>query len=161
MKKCHPEPEKRHPEPEATCGEGRRISIEHLIEKAIEARKFAYAPYSRHEVGAALLTKEGKIYTGANVENCVFLGECAERVAFYKAISEGEKYFSKIAVVTANEDLTPPCGICRQLFSEFVDDFEIIVSNLKKQSRIFQFKELFPFSFTPKIFRKGQNRCSV
>lgn len=130
---------------------------ETLVEKAIEARKFAYAPYSRHEVGAALLTKQGKIYTGANVENCVFLGECAERVAFYKAVSEGERHFSKISVVTANENLTPPCGICRQLFSEFASDFEIIVANLKKQFQIFQLKELFPFSFTPKVFRKGRN----
>jgi len=130
---------------------------ENLIEKAIEARGFAYAPYSRHEVGAALLTKEGKIYTGANVENCVFLGECAERVAFYKAVSEGERHFLKIAVVTANEDLSPPCGICRQLFSEFVADFEIIVSNLKRQFQVFQLKELFPLSFTPEAFKKGQH----
>lgn len=128
-----------------------------LIEKAIEARKFAYAPYSRHEVGAALLTESGKIYRGANVENCVFLGECAERVAFYKAVSEGERNFSRLAVVTANEDLSPPCGICRQVFSELVTDLEIIVANLDKKFQIFQLKELFPFSFTPGALKKGQH----
>ncbi len=128
-----------------------------LIKKAIEARKFAYAPYSRHEVGAALLTESGKIYQGANVENCVFLGECAERVAFYKAVSEGERDFLKLAVVTANEDLSPPCGICRQVFSEFATDLEIIVANLNKKFRIFRLKELFPFSFTPRSLKKGQH----
>lgn len=129
-----------------------------LILKAIQARTHAYAPYSKHRVGAALLTKSGKIYLGANVENCVFpLGDCAERVAIYKAVSDGEREFSKIAVVTGNKELSPPCGSCRQVMNEFNPSLEVIVSNPDKKYKIYYLQDLLPFSFGPLSLRKGRD----
>ena len=123
-----------------------------LIEKAEEARKLAYAPYSNFTVGAALLTKSGKIYTGCNIENASFSPtNCAERTAFFKAISEGEREFEAIAVVGANEgedsDFCAPCGVCRQVMLEFCDaDFKIVLKN-KQEQKVFSLSELIPHSF--------------
>src|SRR3989344_2705342 len=97
-----------------------------LVSKALKARENAYAPYSRHRVGAAVLTKNGTVFIGANVENAVFpLGDCAERVAIYKAVSEGYTEFTSIAVVTGNDEISPPCGSCRQVIREFSSDLKI------------------------------------
>ena len=123
-----------------------------LIEKAEEARKLAYAPYSNFTVGAALLTKSGKIYTGCNIENASFSPtNCAERTAFFKAISEGEREFEAIAVVGANEgedsDFCSPCGVCRQVMLEFCDaDFKIVLKN-KQEQKVFSLSGLIPHSF--------------
>jgi cytidine deaminase len=102
-----------------------------LIEAARAAREKAHAPYSNFRVGAAVRTKAGKIYTGCNIENASYgLTLCAERVAIFKAVSEGEHEFEAIAVVCDTEKLTPPCGPCRQIIWEFAGDIPIILSNL-------------------------------
>jgi len=103
-----------------------------LIEAARAARENAHAPYSNFRVGAALRTKSGKIFTGCNIENASYgLTLCAERVAIFKAISEGDHEFEAIAVVCDTEKLTPPCGPCRQIIWEFAGDIPVILSNLK------------------------------
>ena len=121
-----------------------------LIETAKKARKNSYSPYSNYKVGCALLTKSGKIFTGCNIENNGIMSICAERVAFIKAISEGEKDFECILVLGGKEDLqyTSPCGYCRQFMSEFCDkDFAIYMyygdNNIVKKN----LNQLFPDSF--------------
>lgn len=129
--------------------------MEQLECAALEAKMHAYVPYSHYQVGAALITKNGKIYTGCNIENDGIMSICAERVAFCKAISEGETDFDKICIVAGQEnssylDLATPCGYCRQFMSEFVDsNFKVIVSN-GKEKKEFSLAELLPegFSFT-------------
>lgn len=101
-----------------------------LVELAKLASQRAYAPYSKFRVGAALLTKSGKIYTGCNVENASFsLTICAERNAVFQALADGEKEFKSIAIYVDSEILFPPCGACRQVLAEFADEMEIIISN--------------------------------
>lgn len=101
-----------------------------LVDAAVQAQQAAYAPYSHYAVGAAVLTSEGKIYAGCNVENAVFpLTLCAERVAIFKAVSEGAKQFEAIAVVTRNGGT--PCGSCRQVMREFSRDLPVIIANEK------------------------------
>jgi cytidine deaminase len=119
-----------------------------LIESAISARENAHAPYSNFKVGAALLSESGEIITGCNVENATYgLTICAERTAIFKAISDGKNKFEKIAVVADTENLTPPCGACRQIIWEFCGDIEIILANLKGKTETFQMRELFPNAF--------------
>ena len=119
-----------------------------LIQKAKEARRNAYAPYSKFKVGAAILTQKGKIYTGANVECASYgLTACAERVALYQAVISGEKKFKQIAVVTNTKEPSTPCGVCRQVLSEFGDHLEVICVNLEGKIRRFKLKELLPYSF--------------
>lgn len=120
-----------------------------LIDYAKEALNNSYSPYSNFKVGAALLTKNGKVYTGCNIEDASYsANSCAERVAFYKAISEGEKEFTSIAIVGG--DLTNfcfPCGTCRQLICEFCDkDFKIYLSN-NKEIKVYTIEDLLPNSF--------------
>lgn len=120
----------------------------HLLDQAIKARELAYAPYSRYQVGAALLTATGKIYTGCNVESathtpCI----CAERTAIFKAVSEGEQDFVAIAVATANGGA--PCGVCRQVMREFATDLQILVGDTERNYQIFTLTELLPYSFGP------------
>jgi cytidine deaminase len=108
------------------------MSEEKLIAAARAARENAHAPYSNFRVGAALQAKSGRVFTGCNVENASYgLTCCAERVAIFKAISEGERGFDAIAVVTDTETLTPPCGACRQIIWEFCGDVEVVMANLK------------------------------
>ena len=127
-----------------------------LVLKAIDAMKNSYSPYSNFKVGASLLTESGKVYTGCNIENVAFGPTvCAERVAFFKAISEGEKNFSKIAVVGGKDGIisssTPPCGVCRQVMREFCsDDFEILIV---RENANYD-KVLLPHSFKPEILTK-------
>lgn len=119
-----------------------------LIEKAKKARERAYAPYSKFKVGTALLTKGGKVYTGANVENATFgLTVCAERIAIFKAITDGEKNFVKIAVVADKNEPVTPCGACRQVLSEFASDLKIICANLKGKTERYSLKKLLPEAF--------------
>ncbi len=102
-----------------------------LIAAAADVREKAYAPYSNFKVGAAVETEDGNIYTGCNVESASYgLTVCAERVAIWKGISRGEKRFGRIAVVVDTEELTPPCGVCRQIIWEFCGDVPVILSNL-------------------------------
>lgn len=105
---------------------------EKLIAAARQAREFAHAPYSRFRVGAAVRTKAGRIFSGCNIENASYgLTLCAERVAIFKAVSEGEREFDSIVVVADTEKLTPPCGACRQIIWEFCGDIPVILANLK------------------------------
>ena len=104
---------------------------ERLIKAAKEARQQAYAPYSDFKVGAALLTKEGEIYTGCNIENSAYsVSNCAERTAVFKAVSEGDEDILALAVVANQSEPTTPCGSCRQVISEFGSDIEVIMANL-------------------------------
>jgi cytidine deaminase len=119
-----------------------------LIEAAKQARENAHAPYSNFRVGAALRSTSGRIFGGCNVENATYgLTMCAERVAIFKAVSEGERGFSAIAVVTDTDVLTPPCGACRQLIWEFCGDIPVSMANLKGKIELIQMKELFPKPF--------------
>lgn len=123
---------------------------EYLIALALEARKKAYAPYSRFPVGAALLAESGQVYTGCNVENASYgLSICAERVALFKAVAAGERHFEAIAVVT--ETMATPCGACRQVLAEFgEDELQIIVADPEGLMEIYTLGELLPASFTSK-----------
>ena len=128
-----------------------------LIEMAKEARKNAYAPYSNFKVGAALLTKSGRVFTGCNVENSSFgASMCAERVAVFKAVNEGEREFQAIAVVTDTKEPAMPCGLCRQVLSEFSLDIKIYAANLDGDVRETTLKDLLPYAFTKKDL--GGNR---
>ncbi len=119
-----------------------------LIAAAKQARENAHAPYSNFRVGAALRAGSGRIYTGCNVENATYgLTVCAERVAIWKAVSEGERGFDAIAVVAHTDVLTPPCGACRQLIWEFCGDVDVILANLKGQTEVHRMSELFPRPF--------------
>jgi cytidine deaminase len=125
------------------------VSDDELIERAKEARIAAHAPYSSFEVGAALVSTDGRVFTGCNIENSAYgLSMCAERVAIFKAVSEGAREFTKIAVVTDTESLTPPCGCCRQMIWEFASDgTEVILANLMGDIRAFDIKDLLPEAF--------------
>ena len=118
-----------------------------LIQEAILARQNSYSPYSNFAVGAALLCKDGKVYTGCNIENGAYPSSiCAERVAIFKAVSEGEKDFVGIAIVADIQ--APPCGACRQVMSEFVKgDFEVIIATSIEDYKTVNFAELLPLSF--------------
>jgi len=119
-----------------------------LIAAAKRSRENAHAKFSNFKVGAALRAASGKIYGGCNVENATYgLTVCAERVAIFKAISEGERKFDAIAVVTDADTLTPPCGACRQLIWEFCGDVPVIMCNLKGQVETLRMSELFPKPF--------------
>lgn len=121
---------------------------EKLIEFAKSARQNARAPFSHFKVGAALLTKTGDIISGCNIENATYgLTICAERVAIFKAVSEGKRDFQRIAVVANTEKLTPPCGACRQIIWEFCGDIEVVLANLQGKTETFQMRELFPNAF--------------
>lgn len=121
-----------------------------LLEIAKEASKNAYSPYSNIKVGAALETNDGKIYTGVNVENASFGGTiCAERTAIVKAVSEGEKYFKKIAIGGSIRNLVP-CGICRQFMAEFNDSIDIVYEDENGNMIETNLKNIFPSSFTIK-----------
>ncbi|GAB6098637.1 cytidine deaminase [Halanaerocella petrolearia] len=122
---------------------------EELIEAARKAREQAYAPYSNFKVGAALLTAEGDIYTGCNVENSSYgLSNCAERTAIFKAISEGKKDFERLVVVTDTDRPATPCGACRQVISEFGPDIEVIMANLEGDTIVKEINELLWGSFS-------------
>jgi len=130
--------------------------VKSLILTAINVRENAYAPYSHFKVGAALLSKDGQIFTGCNIENAAFTPtNCAERTAVFKAVSEGITSFTCIAVVGAPEGkpltFTTPCGVCRQVLREFCDPktFEIIVATSEDEYKVYKLEELLPDSFGP------------
>ncbi len=123
--------------------------MKELIEKAFAAREKAYAPYSKFRVGAAVLTADGKIDTGCNVENASYpVGICAERVAMSKAVSDGEMKFKAIVIVGSGADYCTPCGMCRQFMAEFCKgDFKIISAKSPEDYKIFSLAELLPHTF--------------
>ena len=119
-----------------------------LIAAALAARENAFAPYSKFKVGAAIEDGDGRIHTGCNVENATYgLTLCAERVAIFKAISEGVRKFRRVAVAADTDVLTPPCGACRQILWEFCGDVDIILVNPRGQTETYRLKELFPKPF--------------
>ena len=130
--------------------------IEEMIELAIGQLAFSYTPYSGFKVGAALLTKDGNYYTGCNIENAAYTPtNCAERTAFFKAVSEGERAFRAICVVGGKdgvlESYTAPCGVCRQVMMEFCnpDTFLVILAIDKEQYQVYTLRELLPMGFGP------------
>jgi cytidine deaminase len=124
-----------------------------LVAAAKAARENAHAPYSNFRVGAALRATSGRIFGGCNVENSTYgLTVCAERVAIFKAMSEGERGFYAIAVVTGSDTLTPPCGACRQLIWEFCGDVPVVLENLKGKREVHRMKDLFPKPFDSSNF---------
>jgi len=119
-----------------------------LIAAARTAREHAHAPYSNFRVGAAVRAKSGRVFTGCNVENATYgLTLCAERVAIFKAISEGERGFDAVAVVADTDSLTPPCGSCRQILWEFCGDAEVILANLSGKVERYRMSALLPKPF--------------
>lgn len=132
----------------------KQTNTEELVKKAMEMLEFSYAPYSNFHVGAALLGADNKIYTGCNIENAAYgPSNCAERTAFFKAVSEGCKEFRAIAIVGGPKgivsDYCPPCGVCRQVMAEFCTrDFKIILAKSMTEQKIFTLEELLPQSFS-------------
>jgi cytidine deaminase len=119
-----------------------------LASAALAARENAHAPYSHFRVGAALEDASGRVHSGCNIENATYgLTLCAERVAVFKAISEGARTFKRIAVAADTDTLTPPCGACRQILWEFCGDIEIMLVNPRGKSETLQLKDLFPRAF--------------
>jgi len=119
-----------------------------LAAVAIAAREKAHAPFSKFKVGAALEDESGRVYTGCNVENATYgLTICAERVAVFKAISEGARKFTRIAVAADTDVLTPPCGACRQILWEFCGDAELILVNLRGKMETLRLRDIFPRPF--------------
>lgn len=131
--------------------------MEKLVKEALRMRENSYAPYSHFHVGAALLTQDGKIYTGCNIENAAYTPtNCAERTAFFKAVSEGECDFQAIAIAGGPEDAEEldycsPCGVCRQVMMEFCDyeTFQIILVKSETEYKVFTLKEILPLGFGP------------
>ena len=140
------------------------MDIKLLVEEALKARKFSYSPYSRFQVGAALLAKDGQIFTGCNIESASYTpSNCAERTAFFKAVSQGVREFETIAVVggpkeAKNLDYCTPCGVCRQVMMEFCDpkSFQVIVAKNPEEYQVFTLEEILPMGFGPKdLERQG------
>lgn len=133
-----------------------QVMIEKLIDTAIEQLEFSYTPYSNFKVGAALLTRSGEIYTGCNIENASYTPtNCAERTAFFKAVSEGVREFQAICIVGGKDgnltEYTAPCGVCRQVMMEFCNPktFQIILAVDKERYEIYTLEELMPLGFGP------------
>jgi cytidine deaminase len=126
------------------------LNIDQLIEQAKKAREYAYVPYSKFKVGAALLTKEGKVYRGCNIENAAYsMCNCAERTALFKAYSEGDKEYTALAVIADSPRPVPPCGACRQVISELCPpEMKVILTNLKGDITELTVKELLPGAFS-------------
>jgi len=131
-----------------------RHSDQELIDSATAVRENAYAPFSKFRVGAALETDDGEVITGCNVESASYgLTVCAERVAIWKAISQGKRKIKHIAVVADTEELTPPCGVCRQIIWEFGGDIPVILANLEGKTEVVQMKDLLPRAFDTKFLK--------
>jgi cytidine deaminase len=129
--------------------------FEPLIEAAKQARLQSVAPFSNFLVGAAIRAANGKVYTGCNVESASYgLTVCAERVAIWKALSEGERQFSELAIVADTETLTPPCGTCRQIIWEFARNAKIVFANLTGQADEFHIADLLPRAFDARFLKK-------
>ena len=143
-----------------------QTEILELIRKAIGARRLSYSPYSQYQVGAALLAGDGQIITGCNIENAAYgPSNCAERTAFFKAVSEGIRDFKAIVIVgsPAGEEITQyayPCGVCRQVMREFCEpeSFQVIVARSETDYRVAALAELFPESFGPDNLREGNEQ---
>ncbi|MBS4199707.1 cytidine deaminase [Bacillus sp. FJAT-49732] len=127
------------------------MNQEQLVQEAIKAKERAYVPYSHFPVGAALLTNDGKVYHGCNIENAAYsVVNCAERTAIFKAVSEGDRDFTMLAVIADTERPVPPCGACRQVIAELCPkDMKVVLANKKGDIRELTVEELLPFAFSP------------
>lgn len=132
-----------------------------LVKEALAAREFAYTPYSKFNVGAALFCKNGRVFRGCNIESASYTPtNCAERTAFFKAVSEGEREFSAIAIVGGPAGAPPadfcyPCGVCRQVMAEFCGrDFKVYIAKSESEIREYSLDEIIPFAFTHEDLRK-------
>jgi cytidine deaminase len=131
------------------------VTDDMLIEAARRAREHAHADFSHFKVGAALETSDGQIITGCNIENATYgLTLCAERVAMFKALSEGHRTFRRVAVVADTEAPTPPCGACRQILWEFGGDLEVLLANLSEPKGRHQLRDLLPLPFDARLLRE-------
>ena len=136
---------------------GSSVTVEELHATALRARANAIAPYSEFAVGAAVETITGEVFSGCNIENATFgLTVCAERVALWKALSEGHRIFRRILVIADTEEPTPPCGACRQLLWEFASQAEIILADLNSERARYQCEELMPHAFDSRFLRLTQ-----
>jgi len=125
-----------------------------LVAAARAARRAAHAPYSGFKVGAALLASDGRVVTGCNIENATYgLSMCAERVAMFKALSDGVRRFQRIAIVADTSDPTPPCGACRQILWEFGGDLDVILANLRRETGRSRLADLLPRPFDDRFLR--------
>ncbi len=130
-------------------------SLQSLVETATDARLQSVAPFSNFLVGAAVRTENGKVYTGCNVESASYgLTVCAERVAIWKALSEGERKFTELAVVADTESLTPPCGTCRQIIWEFAKHATVVLANLRGQRETVSIEDLLPRAFDARFLKE-------
>lgn len=130
-------------------------SLQSLIKTATEVRLQSLAPFSNFLVGAAVRAENGKVYTGCNIESASYgLTVCAERVAIWKALSEGERHFTELAVVADTESLTPPCGTCRQIIWEFAKQATIVLANLRGQQETVSIKDLLPRAFDARFLKE-------
>jgi cytidine deaminase len=131
------------------------VTDEALIDAARRAREHAHADFSHFKVGAALETADGQIITGCNIENAKYgLTVCAERVAMFKALSEGHRAFTRVAVVADTEAPTPPCGACRQILWEFGGDLQVLLANLSEPKGRYQLRDLLPLPFDARLLRE-------
>ena len=129
---------------------------EELIQAARKAREQSVAPFSHFRVGAAVETEEGKVYTGCNIESASYgLTVCAERVAIWKALSEGERHFKRLAIVADTETLTPPCGTCRQIIWEFCRNATVILANLRGETETDEVRDLLPRAFDARFLKEA------
>jgi len=136
-------------------------SLRQLIETAKAARLRSVAPFSNFLVGAAVRTEGGKVYTGCNVESASYgLTVCAERVAIWKALSEGERHFTELAIVADTGSLTPPCGTCRQIIWEFCKNATIVLSNLRGESQTVSIRDLLPRAFDARFLSGAAKESS-
>lgn len=134
-------------------------SLQSLVEVATSARLQSVAPFSNFLVGAAVRTENGKVYTGCNVESASYgLTVCAERVAIWKALSEGERHFTELAVVADTESLTPPCGTCRQIIWEFAKHATIVLANLRGLRETVSIRDLLPRAFDARFLKEVAGR---
>jgi len=135
--------------------------LRELVETAKAARLRSVAPFSNFLVGAAVKTDDGTVYTGCNIESASYgLTVCGERVAIWKALSEGDKHFTELAIVADTETLTPPCGTCRQIIWEFCRDATIILANLKGESQVVSIRELLPRAFDARFLSGAKKESS-
>jgi cytidine deaminase len=126
-----------------------------LSKRALAARKFSHSPYSHFRVGAALLTKTGRVFTGCNVETSSYsLTICAERTALFKAMSEGHRKFRAIAIASDENGFTPPCGACRQVIFDLAGNIDVVLTKKNGETKVISMKELLPLAFTKKNLRK-------
>lgn len=136
-------------------------SLRQLTETATSARLHSIAPFSNFLVGAAVRTADGKVYTGCNIESASYgLTVCAERVAIWKALSEGERQFTELAVVADTESLTPPCGTCRQIIWEFAKNATIVLGNLRGATQVVSIRELLPRAFDARFLVSAAKQAS-